>query len=367
METRASYMIVGAFTLVLILGLVSSVVWLADIEFDEKYARYDIFFKGSVTGLKTGNAVRYRGVPVGVVTDMGINPDNVEQVRVTIEVPHDTPVKEDAVASLEFQGITGVAYVQITGGTHDAAVLVKKNGQKRAVIPSKFSGIQEVLEAAPELINRIITLVESANKIINEDSQKNIAQTILNLRTITETLSEGSGDIRGLLKDGSSMVMELRSASTDVRHLVGDARTQVNSIGREAQATVAEVRGLVGDFRADSRMLVQDLHATVGSLKKVADEASGAVQGIGPDLRKTLAKVGEAADNLSKSQTGLTALIQENREPIVNFTSSGLFELTQLIAETRGMVSALTRISGQIERDPARFLFGDTQRGVGVR
>jgi phospholipid/cholesterol/gamma-HCH transport system substrate-binding protein len=336
METRASYMIVGAFTLVLILGLVSSVVWLADIEFDEKYARYDIFFKGSVTGLKTGNAVRYRGVPVGVVTDMGINPDNVEQVRVTIEVPHDTPVKEDAVASLEFQGITGVAYVQITGGTHDAAVLGKKSGQKRAVIPSKFSGIQEVLEAAPELINRIITLVESANKIINEDSQKNIAQTILNLRTITETLSEGSGDIRGLLKDGSSVVMELRSASTDVRHLVGDARTQVNSIGREAQAAVAEVRGLV-------------------------------VQGIGPDLRKTLAKVGEAADNLSKSQTGLTALIQENREPIVNFTSSGLFELTQLIAETRGMVSALTRISGQIERDPARFLFGDTQRGVGVR
>ena len=142
------------------------------IEFDEKYARYDIFFKGSVTGLKTGNAVRYRGVPVGVVTDMGINPDNVEQVRVTIEVPHDTPVKEDAVASLEFQGITGVAYVQITGGTHDAAVLVKKNGQKRAVIPSKFSGIQEVLEAAPELINRIITLVESANKIINEETRE---------------------------------------------------------------------------------------------------------------------------------------------------------------------------------------------------
>ena len=124
---------------------------------------------------------------------------------------------------------------------------------------------------------------------------------------------------------------------------------------------------MVGDLRADSQILIQDLRATVASLKKVADEASGAVTGIGPDLRQTMTKLGEAAGNLSNSQAELTAMIQENREPIVNFTSSGLFELTQLIAETRSMVSALTRISGQIERDPARFLFGDTQRGVGVR
>ena len=353
-------MIVGAFTLVLILGLVSSVVWLADIEFDEEYARYDIFFAGSVTGLKTGNPVRYRGVPVGVVTDMGINPDNVEQVRVTIEVPTDTPVKEDAVASLEFQGITGVAYVQITGGTNGAPVLAKKSGQKRPVIASKSSGIQEVLEAAPELVNRIIALVESANKILDEKNQENISKTIANLQKITETLSDGSGDVRGLLKDGSTMVSELRAASTDARGLVGDARSQINGIG-------GEVRGLIGDLRADSQILIQDLRATVASLKKVADEASGAVTGIGPDLRKTMTKLGDAAGNLSKSQAELTTMIQENREPIANFTSSGLFELTQLIAETRAMVSALTRISGQIERDPARFLFGDTQRGVGVR
>jgi phospholipid/cholesterol/gamma-HCH transport system substrate-binding protein len=360
-------MIVGAFTLTLILGVVSAVVWLADVEFNEEYARYNIFFKGSVTGLKTGNAVRYRGVPVGVVTDMGINPDNVEQVRVTIEVPRDTPVKEDAVASLEFQGITGVAYVQITGGTHDSPVLSKEKGQKYAVITSKASGIQEVLESAPELVNRIIELVESANQILNKENQANIALTIANMSTITESLSEGSGDVRTLLKDGSAMVADLRAASADVRLLVTDARGQINGVGGEAQAAVSEVRGMVGDLRADTQILIQDLRATVGSLKKVADEASGAVTGIGPELKNTMVKLGDAAGDLSKSQVALTALIQENREPIVNFTTSGLFELTQLIAEARSMISALTRISGQIERDPARFLFGDTQRGVGVR
>lgn len=360
-------MIVGAFTLTLILGIVSAVVWLADVEFNEEYARYNIFFKGSVTGLKTGNAVRYRGVTVGVVTDMGINPDNVEQVRVTIEVPRDTPVKKDAVASLEFQGITGVAYVQITGGTHDSPELTKEKGQKYAVIPSKSSGIQEVLESAPELVNRIIELVESANEILNKENQANIALTIANMSQITGSLSEGSGDVRNLLKDGSAMVANLRAASADVRLLVTDARGQINGVGNEAQAAVSEVRGMVGDLRADTQILIQDLRATVGALKKVADEASGAVTGIGPELKNTMVKLGAAAGDLSKSQVALTALIQENREPIVNFTTSGLFELTQLIAEARSMISALTRISGQIERDPARFLFGDTQRGVGVR
>ncbi|MBL4721858.1 MAG: MCE family protein [Alphaproteobacteria bacterium] len=367
METRASYLIVGAFTLTLILGMVSAVVWLADVEFNEEYARYNIFFKGSVTGLKTGNAVRYRGVPVGVVVDMGINPDNVEQVRVTIEVPRGTPVKQDAVASLEFQGITGVAYVQITGGTHDAPELEAQSGQKYAVIPSKASGIQEVLESAPELVSRIIDLVENANKILNAENQANIALTIENMSKITGSLSEGSGDVRTLLKDGAEMVAELRAASSDVRLLVTEARKQVNGVGGEAQAAVTEVHGLVRDLRADSQILIQDLRATVASLKKVADEASGALTGIGPELKKTMSKLGDAAGNLSKSQIALTSMIQENREPIVNFTTSGLFELTQLIAESRSMISALTRISGQIERDPARFLFGDTQRGVGVR
>jgi phospholipid/cholesterol/gamma-HCH transport system substrate-binding protein len=81
METRASYTIVGAFVLAFIVGIVLAIVWLADVEFDTENQRYHIYFDGTVTGLKTGNPVRYRGIPVGIVTQMEINPDNVEQVR----------------------------------------------------------------------------------------------------------------------------------------------------------------------------------------------------------------------------------------------------------------------------------------------
>ena len=139
METRASYIIVGIFTLVVFIGGALAVIWMAGVKFDEESAQYDAYFKGSVTGLSPGNQVRYRGVPFGVVTGMRVDPDNVERVKVTIEVPKKPPIKTDAVASLEYQGITGIAYVQISGGTQSAEILKKNAGEDRPVLPTKAS------------------------------------------------------------------------------------------------------------------------------------------------------------------------------------------------------------------------------------
>src|SRR5262249_50930880 len=72
--------------------------------------RYDILFDGSVTGLQVDGTVRYRGIAVGHVTDIRIDPENIEKIRVTIEVKADTPVRTDTVASIEVQGITGGTY-----------------------------------------------------------------------------------------------------------------------------------------------------------------------------------------------------------------------------------------------------------------
>src|SRR3546814_6760664 len=133
MEPRANYILVGAFALVVLLGFAIAAVWLARVELRESTVRYDVFFEGSVTGLRPGNAVRYRGVPVGTVAAMQINPRNVEQVQVTLSVPAGTPIKADTVASLELEEITGVAYVQLSGGTQEAPPLAAQPGQERQI------------------------------------------------------------------------------------------------------------------------------------------------------------------------------------------------------------------------------------------
>ena len=349
METKASYLIVGTFTMILLLGIVSAMVWLAGVELDEEFAYYDLYFEGSVTGLKVGNPVRYRGVPVGAVTDMRINPDNVEQVKVTIEVPNETPIKVDAVATLEFQGITGIAFVQITGGTPDAADLRPVPGQGNPVIASKPSELQAVIEAAPELLNRFIVLIDNANKLLGGDNQKNFADAMANIKTISGSLAAGSGDIQAVLSEGAGAIKELRAASVDARALVASVRRTVDSLIAEAEDTLGVARG------------------AIGAVRDLSNNLSREIVGIGPGAKQAMKALKDAAEGLGKSQEQLTALIEENREPLVNFTSAGLYEFTQLIAEARVLVSGLARISGQFERDPARFLFGDQQRGVGVR
>ena len=367
METKANYIVVGAFTLILLIGLVSAVVWLADVELDEEFAYYDLLFEGSVTGLKTGNPVRYRGVPVGVVTDMRINPDNVEQVKVTIEVPNETPIKEDAEASLEYQGITGIAYVQITGGSHDAPRLRRVPGRGNPVIKSKPSQLQEVIEAAPELVNRVISLVDRANLLLGDANQKNFAEAMANINSITGSFAAGSDDIRTLLSDGAGAVSELQAASVDARKLVEELRDTIAKLSVQAEGTIDDTRALLGDVRSNVNIITDDARGTIGAIKQLTEDISGEIGGMGPQTKQTMAAVKDAAEKLAESQAQLTALLEENRAPINNFTSSGLYEFTQLVAEARTLMTALSRISGQFERDPARFLFGDSQRGVGVR
>jgi phospholipid/cholesterol/gamma-HCH transport system substrate-binding protein len=360
METRASYLVVGGFVLVSLIALVVMVIWLAGTKFDEEFTYYDILFEGSVTGLKSGNPVRYRGIPVGVVSDMGIDKDNVERVRVTIEVPNDTPIKEDAIASLEFQGITGVAYVQIEGGTQDAPLLRPQLGRPKPIIKSKPSQLQEVFDAAPEVLNRFIALLEQASVLLGTENQSNVSDTLQNITTFTNTLAENSGDVGSMISDSVKVINELRLASaearaavTDLRGLVGDVTDNIALITGEARTTMDDIRSLTSDLRDDAQNLSGRLDGTLTILDKE-------VQGLGGETKSTLSAVRQASEQLAK-------IIESNQGAVTDFTASGLYEFTQLLAESRILVSSLMRISSEIERDPARFLFGNAQQGLEVK
>lgn len=349
METRASYLLVGAFALLAMAGFVVAVIWMAGVNLQEDFARYDIYFDGSVTGLKPGNAVRYRGVPVGVVSDMRINPDNVEQVRVTIEVPESTPVKADTVASLEFQGITGVAYVQLSGGTHQAPALVLMPDQDRAVIGSQPSQLQELFDSAPELVTRVTALVDRANLLLNPKNRENVSRILDNTRVFSDALAERSADIRGILADTSLTMKHVRSAAEEVEGTMKILHNSADELTTETAAAIKDVRTLA---------------ASLGNLSK---NIGGEMKGVGGEAKQALSEVRKTAVEFRRAAFVLSDLIEANRDPVDTFAASGLYELTQLLSEARVLIGALTRISAQIESDPARFLFGRSQPGVEVK
>lgn len=274
METRASYVVVGTFVLAMAVMLFGFVIYIAKVQFDQVRWPYYVYFDGSVTGLQDGSAVRYRGVAVGVVSDIRIAPDDASKVRVTIELPSDTPITQDAVASIEMQGITGLAYIQIFGGARGSPLIERSVGSI-PVIPSRPSQISEVLDSAPQLLSNLIDLTKRA----------------------------------------------------------GDFLTPENA---------EKVSGIL----ANTEVLTADAKAALADLRKVAERTD--------ELTRALVDTAQVARRM----------LSENREPLHDFTTTGLYDAALLIAEMRELVGNMSRIASQVQRDPSGFLLAGPRAGV---
>ncbi len=342
METRASYLLVGIFVISLMVGLVVFVIWLAKFQFDAEFARYDIYFKGSVTGLNLGSPVRYSGVRVGEVIDVSLRPDQPDQVQITIEVDQKTPVRSDTVATLEIEGLTGGLYVLLIGQTPDAPPLETVPGQRHPVIASESSSLQQVLEGAPELVQKIDLLLVRANDLLNAKNRVNLSSTLANMSDFSTTLTDHGDDIGALLQDASATMANVRSATESFKELAASLEGSTDRLVDRADATLVSIDAMaqqittsVGDSATDARALIADLRGT--------------------------------AKNLSAVSIEVQAMIAENREPLRDFTATGLSEFTGLLLEMQGLVVALNRVTTELQRDPARFFFGDRQQGYEVR
>lgn len=320
METRASHIAVGTFVLLLLLGLAGFVVWISKFQTEADLQRYDILFEESVTGLELDSNVRYRGVPVGRVRDIRIDPQNIERIRVTIEVRGDTPVKVDTKASLELQGLTGGVYVLLNEGTQGAAPLPGTREAPYPEIGSRPSNLARIFEGAPELIAKGSLLLDRVTRLFSDENEAAVKDILINVKTLTDTLATQSGGLDELLTQAESTVTQIGSMSTEIEGLAKDLRTELTSDD--------------------------------GSLSKLIVNADTA-----------LSRVTLAADSVNSAANELDTILSENRGGFAELGSNGLFELTQFLQEARLLVASLSRISKQLERDPARFLLGDRLQG----
>lgn len=317
METRASYILVGSFVLALLAGLLVFTVWVAKVQLEETRQPYRIYFTGSVTGLQQGSPVRYRGVPVGTVGDIRLDPDNVTRVRVTIQVQNGTPIMADSIASLELQGITGGAYVQISGGTAEADRLTAADADGIPVIPSRPSSLTAVVDTAPQLVNRALDVITRLGDLMNGENQKAVTDILANARGISADLARATAGLDATL---------------------GQAQTALKgfeTMGPQLERTLAQARDTLTTVSAGTRQFTGDWRDLTQSLKKTSGE--------------------------------FAAFASENREPVRDFAATGLYELTLLITQLRDLSGQLSRVVTRIENDPSNFLFGGTRQGVEVR
>jgi phospholipid/cholesterol/gamma-HCH transport system substrate-binding protein len=312
METRAGYVVVGGFVVALVVAVLVAALWVARVQLAGQEDLYDIYFTGSVTGLVQGGAVRYNGIPVGRISKIELDPLDPQRVRVTVEINSQTSIKADVSAEMSLQGLTGGAFIELSGGTAQSPLLEAKAGERYPVIPSKQSTLQRVVDNAPEILNKAMEVATHLNELLNEQNRKAVADTLANVQDITGAIADRSDDITAVLQNAAAASKELKATIEN------------------ANQTVASLRDLLGP---------------------------------GSDLRDAVKRIDTLAARLADAGGHLDALIQENRPPIREFTQHGLSQVEELLSDARTLVAQLTRLSQSLERDPARLLYGDRHQG----
>jgi phospholipid/cholesterol/gamma-HCH transport system substrate-binding protein len=310
METRAHYVAVGAFVLaVIVVGFVAALS-LGRVEFAQDLKRYYIFFRGSVSGLSKGSLVQYNGIRVGRVVDVRVDPDDLEKIEVIVEIDKDlVPIKTDARAFIDTNLLSGVATIQIRGGTSQAKDLEPEPGHRYPVIAAGSSVFQRVSEAGPQLLDHLMVAVDNLNDLLNPQNRKAISDTLQNIRRITEAFVAPSEEAGELVKNANTTVLEM------------------------------------------TKLLdrVDQSYSEKGGLK---DEAS-----------QTLADFDRLAKNLVDTNRQLQQILQENRAGLHDFTQSTLSQVGNLVSDMQRFISGLSRFVASVERDPGKLLFGERREG----
>ncbi len=269
METKANYVAVGAFVLACVIGLVVTIMWLAGVQYAQEYSYYQANFKGPVTGLGKGTVTRYNGIDVGRIADLKFDPNDPQSVIVLLQVQPNLNIREDSVASIDSQGLTGGTYVEISGGTSKSPLLTAKPGQKYPIIRTKQSGLLQLEQSAPEVVAKLNVAATRINDLLNDDNRRAIAHVLANLDETTAVIARRSGDIDAILKNTNEATANLNKASANFQPTLDHVDLTVNKFGNLATDADAFVNG---DGLAQLSSLIGDLRRMVANLNKFSDQ-----------------------------------------------------------------------------------------------
>ena len=268
METKANYVAVGAFVLICVIGLVVAIMWLAGMQYAQEYSYYTANFKGPVTGLGKGTVTRFNGIEVGRIADLQFNPNDPQAVIVTLQVQPHLNIREDSIASIESQGLTGGTYVEISGGTVKSPLLTAKPGQKYPVIRTKQSGLLQLEQSAPEVVAKLNIAASRINDLLNDDNRRALAHVLANLDQTTSVIARRSGDIDAILKNTGEAAANLDKASAALQPTLDRVDQTASKFGKVADDADAFING---DGLAQLSDLIADMRRLTGNLNKFSD------------------------------------------------------------------------------------------------
>lgn len=310
MEPRVNYILVGSFVALLGAAVLVGILWLGKTDYRGSYDRYEAYMRESVAGLSVDSTVKYRGVDVGRVKTIALNPNNPEEVLLTMDIVRGTPIKTDTIAVLETQGLTGLATINLTGGSRDAPPLQAREGQAYPIIktgPSLFFRLDEAVsrllseEGLAQLLIDLDAAAKGVSQVLDDDNRATLKRTIKDLSEVAQTIAANKAQIE--------------------RSLNGAAKSADN-------------------------------------LAKLTASLNAEVPALLAGIDKSVAALGTATDELVRTSKTVGAVVNEARPELQQFTRRTLPEAGLLVTELRQLTGTLTRVARELEREPSSLVFG---------
>ncbi len=311
METRANYGLIGAFVLLAMAAFVLFAVWISKVQFSKEYAVFDVVFEGAVNGLSEGGEVRFNGIKVGEVTDLGLDEKDPNNVIARIRVDSNTPVKADSRAELGLLGITGMTFIQIKAGSATEPLLSKGIRPYPPRIKTDKTQLDKIFAGGEDLISSSTDTLHRVSRMFRDENVTRISNILANIEDLTDVANGKTG----IAEDARRAIQALEGAG----NAMNEAAIAVDAASVQFDANVAIMT-------EETMLLLKDMQGVVRS----ADGAVTSLEGV-------------LIDELSPDAQRV------------------MRELSMTLQDVQMLVKRLDGVVGELERDPREFVLGDVK------
>lgn len=307
METRASYIAVAAFVLVLLAGGILFGSWSAKSPAAAEFVPHFVRMPGSIAGLRIGSDVLFGGIPVGHVTGIRIDPDEPSLTRVEMALRADAPIRADSQALLESKSLLGGVVIEISRGNTASPVVTGEE------IAAGSSSWERVLTGAPKLADKAEKVFDRASQFMTPQNGAMLARIIVNADRISSEYQRLSGRFDEVSAHGRAAIAQIQKDWTRISRDIADIRRNGTRLTDDGDEAIAE-------------------------------------------LEKAGAKIFDA-----KSQ--LNQMLAENKTAFDFFHSTGYAQFPAMMAQLKETFQRYSRLWNEIRQDPGRFLLEDRAQG----
>ena len=276
METRAHFVAIGAFTLAVVAGAFLFVFWMAGYGGGANLTRYRVVFEGSVSGLARGGVVLFNGLRVGEVKSVDFAANDPGKVVAEVDLDSRIPVRQDTVARLEMQGLTGASAIALSGGSPDAKPLAGSPPTLKA----EPSQIQNLLVNMQNISTRADSVLARLDKLF-ADVGPNVADTVKNVDTFSKALDDASGGLPGMMSGIGELGRKIGPLAVRLEKLTDDADKLLGAVDpAKVRKAVDNVEGFTASLGAKdgpTQQALADLATLVKHLNDTATKLDGAI------------------------------------------------------------------------------------------